>query len=356
MKILAIGAHPDDIEAGCAGTLAKYAQSGHEVHLLVMTEGGMGGESATRKKEQTRSTKVLRPCKLTWGGYKDTLLSPHMNQMVYEIEDVLKKTAPDLIFVHYVEDTHQDHRALAEATITATREVHGFSEVVLRGYGDLDIEQRGDALGKETIEIEADEELGRRILTEVRGNRLVLGFSMPWYEWLTWWLQWLFISSKKIRYRLTAGRLEGLSISGAGTVTFPRLDSKRLELRISGAGRIRGSALKVGELAARVSGSGTVELAGAMDRCEVSISGAGTVELAGTADRCEASISGSGNVRAAELQAPRVAAARHLSAADAEKLLALVKSHEEGPQLGFLGEPRVNVLSLNMALDQAFPG
>ena len=121
MKILAIGAHPDDIETGCAGTLAKYAQSGHEVHLLVMTEGGMGGESAIRKKEQTRSTKVLRPCKLTWGGYKDTLLSPHMNQMVYEIEDVLKKTAPDLTFVHYVEDTHQDHRALAEATITATR-------------------------------------------------------------------------------------------------------------------------------------------------------------------------------------------------------------------------------------------
>jgi len=44
-----------------------------------------------------------------------------MNQMVYEIEDVLKKIVPDLIFVHYEEDTHQDHRALAEATITATR-------------------------------------------------------------------------------------------------------------------------------------------------------------------------------------------------------------------------------------------
>ena len=60
--------------------------------------------------------------------------------------------------------------------------------------------------------------------------------------------------------------------------------------------------------------------------------------------------------RAAELQVPRVVAARHLSAADAEKLMALVRGHEEGPQLGFLGEPRVNVLSLNMALDQAFPG
>jgi potassium-transporting ATPase KdpC subunit len=59
--------------------------------------------------------------------------------------------------------------------------------------------------------------------------------------------------------------------------------------------------------------------------------------------------------QAAELQAPRVAAARHLSTGAATRLLALVQSHEEGPQLGFLGEPRVNVLSLNLALDAAFP-
>jgi K+-transporting ATPase ATPase C chain len=59
--------------------------------------------------------------------------------------------------------------------------------------------------------------------------------------------------------------------------------------------------------------------------------------------------------QAAELQAPRVTAARHLSSADAEKLLSLVHSFEEGPQLGFLGEPRVNVLELNRALDRQFP-
>jgi K+-transporting ATPase ATPase C chain len=58
---------------------------------------------------------------------------------------------------------------------------------------------------------------------------------------------------------------------------------------------------------------------------------------------------------AAELQVPRVAAARHLSADSQARLLALVKRSEEGPQLGFLGEPRVNVLELNLALDAAFP-
>ena len=59
---------------------------------------------------------------------------------------------------------------------------------------------------------------------------------------------------------------------------------------------------------------------------------------------------------AAEAQAPRVAAARHLSAAQADALLQPVRAHEEAPQLGFLGEPRVNVLLLNLAVDRQLPG
>jgi len=58
---------------------------------------------------------------------------------------------------------------------------------------------------------------------------------------------------------------------------------------------------------------------------------------------------------AAQLQAKRVAAARHLDAQKTARLLELVQSMDKGPQLGFLGEPRVNVLALNMALDKEFP-
>ncbi len=59
---------------------------------------------------------------------------------------------------------------------------------------------------------------------------------------------------------------------------------------------------------------------------------------------------------AAEAQVQRVAAARHLSADRARALLDLVRAHEEAPQLGFLGEPRVNVLGLNLDVDKQFPG
>jgi LmbE family N-acetylglucosaminyl deacetylase len=123
MKILAIGAHPDDIEVGCSGTLAKYAQSGHDVYRLVMTEGDRGGKRTVRKKEQMKSAKILKPRLLLWGGCEDTSLSLHMNKMVQDIETVLKKISPDFIFVQYEDDTHQDHRSLAKATISATRYV-----------------------------------------------------------------------------------------------------------------------------------------------------------------------------------------------------------------------------------------
>jgi len=59
---------------------------------------------------------------------------------------------------------------------------------------------------------------------------------------------------------------------------------------------------------------------------------------------------------AAEQQVPRVTAARHLTAEKGAALLKLVRASEQQPQLGFLGEPRVNVLLLNLALDEQFPG
>ena len=121
MKILAIGSHPDDIEAGCAGTLAKYAKNGHDIYMLVMTDGGMGGEGAVRRAEQINAAGIIAAKELLWGGYEDTQLTSQMNNLVHDIEDVIKRIVPDFIFVHYGEDTHQDHRTLAKATISATR-------------------------------------------------------------------------------------------------------------------------------------------------------------------------------------------------------------------------------------------
>jgi LmbE family N-acetylglucosaminyl deacetylase len=120
MRILAIGAHPDDIEFGCGGTLIKYARQGHEVFLLVMTEGSAGGDSAIRHQEQEESARILRARNLFWGDYPDTAI-PLDRALIQRVEQVIREVQPDFIFVHYYDDTHQDHRHLATSTVTATR-------------------------------------------------------------------------------------------------------------------------------------------------------------------------------------------------------------------------------------------
>lgn len=121
MNILAIGAHPDDIEFGCGGTLLKYIRDGHKVYLLVMTEGHRGGQAKQRRTEQKRAAEILKPEEVIWGSYRDTELSPKMNEMVQDIEVILERVQPHLTFVNYDQDTHQDHRALAKAAVSATR-------------------------------------------------------------------------------------------------------------------------------------------------------------------------------------------------------------------------------------------
>jgi LmbE family N-acetylglucosaminyl deacetylase len=87
---------------------------------MVMTEGGQGGLPEVRKREQDQAAKVLRAEQVFWGGYKDTEV-PLGRDLIQTVEQIVRKIEPHFIFVHYHDDTHQDHRHLAMSTITATR-------------------------------------------------------------------------------------------------------------------------------------------------------------------------------------------------------------------------------------------
>jgi LmbE family N-acetylglucosaminyl deacetylase len=119
-NILAIGAHPDDIEFGCGGALAKYARKGHRLFLLVMTGGGLGGSQSVRTEEQKVSGEILGAEKIFWGGYQDTHLIVDV-ELISKIEAVIAEVKPDFIFCNFPDDTHQDHRHLAQAIMSATR-------------------------------------------------------------------------------------------------------------------------------------------------------------------------------------------------------------------------------------------
>lgn len=124
MVILAIGAHPDDIEFGCAGTLARHKEMGDSVHMLILTLGE-GGEASpeTRKKEAEASAAILAADSIEFGGISVFDLHVVKHEFIGIIEKSIERIKPDRVYCHTQYDTHQVHEAGARCTLIATRYV-----------------------------------------------------------------------------------------------------------------------------------------------------------------------------------------------------------------------------------------
>lgn len=123
MNILAVGAHPDDIEVGCGGTLIKYAQRGHNIFLLLISKGEMGGEAEVRHKEQMKAAEIIGARGVFWGGFTDTELLNRGNEIIHSVEGYIQEIQPSFIFVNFFDDTHQDHRTVNRSVLSAARYV-----------------------------------------------------------------------------------------------------------------------------------------------------------------------------------------------------------------------------------------
>ncbi len=120
MKVLAIGAHPDDIELGCGGSLLSHKANGDEITLLVMTTGEQGPQaSRSRINEQEDAARVFG-ADLLWAGFEDGGV-PDGRAAVEAIQSVVKSMCADVVYTHHPNDSHQDHRATALATQAACR-------------------------------------------------------------------------------------------------------------------------------------------------------------------------------------------------------------------------------------------
>lgn len=120
MNVLAVGAHPDDIELGCGGALLAHRARGDDITLLVMTDGGQGPQdSRPRLGEQEDAAALLRAT-LLWGGFRDGAV-PTGPEAVAVVEKAMALGEADLIYTHAPRDTHQDHRATAAAVLAASR-------------------------------------------------------------------------------------------------------------------------------------------------------------------------------------------------------------------------------------------
>ncbi len=119
MKVIAIGAHPDDIEYGCYGTILRHKANGDEVHFIVLSAGEKSGERETRIKEAEESAKTLGVT-LHQFHYPDANI-PQTHDVIDKIEKIINEIKPHRIYTHSIMDTHQDHRTVAYHTLAAAR-------------------------------------------------------------------------------------------------------------------------------------------------------------------------------------------------------------------------------------------
>ena len=127
MKILAVGAHLDDIEIACGGTLAKMIRAGHDVKVLIMSKSGYTNkEGRVQRSDEVAVQEGMNA--LHKLGLSDieildfpTKDIPWSSDVVNPIDLCIDKYDPDVIFTHHPFDTHQAHVGVSNATISASR-------------------------------------------------------------------------------------------------------------------------------------------------------------------------------------------------------------------------------------------
>lgn len=125
MKVLAVGAHPDDLELLCAGTLVCYAQRGDEVVMCHVCNGDKGSlvysskELAKIRRDESIESAKLIGAKSIWGGMSDGEVVLDLDSRV-KIIDVIRQANPDLIITHHPNDYHSDHINVSRLVFEAT--------------------------------------------------------------------------------------------------------------------------------------------------------------------------------------------------------------------------------------------
>jgi LmbE family N-acetylglucosaminyl deacetylase len=124
LSILAIGAHPDDIELGCGGTLAKLCRGGARVRVIVFSKGRRGALSEEdREAESMTAFAKLGIHDVKIMDFEDTRLSFFLNDMISLLDEHVEEMKPDRVYTMFQHDRHQDHRAVYDASAVSCRQV-----------------------------------------------------------------------------------------------------------------------------------------------------------------------------------------------------------------------------------------
>lgn len=139
-SILVVSAHPDDETFGMAGTIARHAAAGDEVHVLFLADGvtsrwsanpsrdvlSTDDEVVTRKAEAEAACNLLSCQSLAFCDLPDQRLDTlPILEVTKLIEDMIVQCQPEIVYTHWGGDLNRDHQIAAEATLTACRPLPG---------------------------------------------------------------------------------------------------------------------------------------------------------------------------------------------------------------------------------------
>lgn len=138
-SVAVIAAHPDDEVLGCGGTLARMANEGRAVHILLLADGetsrppGMD-ESLGSAKLAARQTAAEKACKVLGASSLETLALPDnrldslvLLDVVKQVEKFIQRHNPSTVFTHHAGDVNIDHQVVHLAVVTACRPLPGNS-------------------------------------------------------------------------------------------------------------------------------------------------------------------------------------------------------------------------------------
>ncbi|MET0909211.1 MAG: PIG-L family deacetylase, partial [Ilumatobacteraceae bacterium] len=120
-SVLAVGAHPDDVEIGVGGILAAHRAQGDTVTILTLSSGAVGGDEVQRE-EESRAAAQLLGADIVFARLADTRLAQEPG-LVSAIEGAVRDVQPDIVYTHGSADLHQDHAAAHHATMVACRRI-----------------------------------------------------------------------------------------------------------------------------------------------------------------------------------------------------------------------------------------
>jgi LmbE family N-acetylglucosaminyl deacetylase len=137
LTVLCIGAHSDDIEIGCGGTILRLLAERPRVSVHWVVLCGDGTRAREARRSATRMLKRASEHRIHLMQFRDGFLPYHGAEVKEAFEQLRKEVTPDVIFAHHGRDAHQDHRLVSELTWNTFRD-HTILEYEIPKYdGDI---------------------------------------------------------------------------------------------------------------------------------------------------------------------------------------------------------------------------